>query len=209
MKGCEQPPEYHPEGDVFIHTLMLLEQLGVCTETLALSALLHDVGKPPTQTFEDRIRFNLHEKVGARMTEAICKRLKMPNDLTEKTVWLVENHMRLAVCPDMREAKRKRFVREPWFDELMQLCRIDCLASHKDTSPVDWVAEYRANLKPEEVRPTPLITGHHLLASGYTPGPLFKEILTAIEDAQLEGKLHTQAEALDYVAAYWPLTTNS
>jgi len=208
MKGCEQPPEYHPEGDVFIHTLLLLEQLGPCTPTLGLGTLLHDVGKPPTQTFEDRIRFNLHEKVGARMTEAICKRLKLPNDVSEQAVWLVENHMRLAVTPDMREAKRKRFVREPWFEELMQLCRMDCLASHGDTSPVDWVAAYRANLKPEEIRPTPLITGHDLIAAGYAPGPQFKEILTAIEDAQLEGTLQSRDEAKQFVAKHWPITDN-
>lgn len=208
MKGCEQPPEYHPEGDVFIHTLMLLEQLGPCTPTLALAALLHDVGKPPTQTFEDRIRFNLHEKVGARMTEVLCKRLKMSNDLSERVVWLVENHMRLAVTPDMREAKRKRFVREPGFDELMALCRMDCLASHGDTSPVDWVAAYRANLKPDEVRPVPLLTGHDLIAAGYPPGPAFKEILTTVEDAQLEGTIQSREEALAFVAAHWPRATS-
>lgn len=205
MKGCEQPPEFHPEGDVFVHTLLLLAQLGPCTPSLALGALLHDVGKPPTQTFEDRIRFNLHEKVGARMTETICKRLKVPNELTEKTVWLVENHMRLAVTRDMREAKRKRFVREPGFDELIALCRMDCIASHGDTSPVDWVEDYRANLKPEEVRPTPLINGRDLIAAGYAPGPQFKEILTAVEDAQLEGQIASTEEARAFVEARWPL----
>lgn len=204
MKGCEQPPEFHPEGDVFIHTLMLLEQLGPCTPTLALGALLHDVGKPPTQTFEDRIRFNLHEKVGARMAEKICHRLRLSNELTERTVWLVENHMRLAATPQMREAKRKRFVREPGFDELMALGKMDCLASHGDTSHIDWIAEYRAQLKPEEVRPEPILTGHDLIAAGYAPGPMFKEILTAVEDQQLEGSLCSHEEAMAFVAAHWP-----
>lgn len=204
MKGCEQPPEFHPEGDVFIHTLMLLDQLGQCTPTLALGALLHDVGKPPTQTFEDRIRFNLHEKVGARIAEQICQRLRLSNEVTERTVWLVENHMRLAATPQMREAKRKRFVREPGFDELMALGKMDCLASHGDTEHIDWIAEYRANLKPEEVRPTPLISGHDLIAAGYTPGPNFKEILTAVEDQQLEGALDTREGALAWVRERWP-----
>lgn len=204
MKGCEQPPEFHPEGDVFIHTLMLLEQLGPCTPTLGLGALLHDVGKPPTQTFEDRIRFNLHEKVGARMAEKICHRLRLSNEVTERTVWLVENHMRLAATPQMREAKRKRFVREAGFDELMALGKMDCLASHGDTEHIDWISEYRAQLKPDEVRPEPILTGHDLIAAGYAPGPMFKEILTAVEDQQLEGALRSRAEAMAFVAAHWP-----
>ena len=203
MKGCEQPPEFHPEGDVFIHTLMLLEQLGPCTPTLALGALLHDVGKPPTQTFEDRIRFNLHEKVGARMAEKICHRLRLSNELTERTVWLVENHMRLAATPQMREAKRKRFVREPGFEELMALGKMDCLASHGDTEHIDWIAAYRAQLKPEEVRPAPLISGHDLIAAGYSPGPTFKEILTSVEDQQLEGALNSREAALAWVQERW------
>lgn len=203
MKGCEQPPEFHPEGDVFIHTLMLLEQLGPCTPTLALGALLHDVGKPPTQTFEDRIRFNLHEKVGARMAEKICHRLRLSNELTERTVWLVENHMRLAATPQMREAKRKRFVREPGFEELMALGKMDCLASHGDTEHIDWIAAYRAQLKPAEVRPAPLISGHDLIAAGYSPGPTFKEILTSVEDQQLEGALNSREAALAWVQERW------
>lgn len=205
MKGCAQPPEYHPEGDVFVHTLLLLDQLHDASPALALSALLHDVGKPPTQTFEDRIRFNLHEKVGARMTEAICRRLRLPNDIAERATWLVENHMRLAATPEMRESKRKRFVREQGFDELMALGRMDCLASHCDITHIAWIAEYRANLKPDEIRPTPLINGRDLIALGYTPGPQFKEILTAIEDLQLEGGLHSRDKALAYLREHWPL----
>jgi poly(A) polymerase len=204
MKGCEQPPEYHPEGDVFVHTLLLLDQLGECSPALALAALLHDVGKPPTQTFEDRIRFNLHEKVGARMAEKICKRLRLPNDVSERAVWLVENHMRLAATPEMRESKRKRFVREPGYDELLALGRMDCLASHGDTSHINWIEEYRANLRPDEIRPAPLITGNDLIAMGYPPGPRFKEILTAVEDLQLEGRLETPEAARAHVEMTWP-----
>lgn len=205
MKGCEQPPEFHPEGDVYVHTLMLLEQLGACTPTLALGALLHDVGKPATQTFEDRIRFNLHEKVGAVMARDFCRRYRLPNEVTDRVTWLVENHMRLAATPEMREAKRKRFVREPGFDELIELGRIDCLASHGNTDHIRWIEDYRANLKPEEVRPVPLLSGRDLIALGYTPGPLFKQILTQVEDLQLEGKVRDRESALAHVREAFPL----
>ena len=140
MKGVEQPPKWHPEGDVFVHTLLLLRHLERgCSPPLGLSALLHDVGKPPTQTIEDRIRFNLHQKVGARMAEKICKRLRMSNEDTAKTAWLVEQHMRLEDIPKMRESKRKRFVREPWFDELAALCRLDRLGSTGNLDTIEWV----------------------------------------------------------------------
>lgn len=204
MKGVQQPPEFHPEGDVWEHTLQVLAQLESKSATLAMGALLHDVGKPVTQTFEDRIRFNHHDKAGARMSEQICRRLRFSNEATERIVWLVEQHMRVAVIPEMRESRRKRFVREEGFDELLQLCRMDCLASHGDTSTVDWVADYKNHLSPEEVRPDRLLDGENLIAMGYPPGPLFREILAALEDAQLEGTLNTVEEAKDYVAKQWP-----
>ncbi len=203
MKGVAQPEAYHPEGDVFVHTLLLLKQLDSPSATLAMGALLHDVGKPKTQTFEDRIRFNHHDKVGARMARQICQRLKFSNHDTDRVEWLVDQHMRLAAIPQMREAKRRRFVREDGFDELLDLCRMDCIASHGDLSIVDEVREYKANLKPEEVRPVPLITGEDLIALGYTPGPIFKTILTAVEDAQLEGKITTREEAEAMVQRRW------
>jgi len=190
MKGVEQPPDFHPEGDVFIHTLLLMKHLPQsCTPTLAFGALLHDVGKPSTQTFEDRIRFNEHEKVGAEMAEDICRRLRMSNDEIERITWLVGQHMRLASIPQMKESKRKRFVREEGFDELLALCRLDCLASHGSLETIDWIEDYRKNLPEEALRPVPLLTGKDLIAMGYAPSPRFKDVLQAVEDAQLEGAI--------------------
>lgn len=204
MKGVEQPPEFHPEGDVFIHTLLMLEMLETgCSPTLAMGTLLHDVGKPRTQTFEDRIRFNLHDKVGARMARDICRRLKFSNEDTDRIVWLVEHHMRTAVLPEMRESKRRRFMREDGFDEMLLLNRYDCLSSHRNLETLDWVKEYRATLKPEEIRPAPLLNGNDLIKMGYVRGPRFKEILTAVEDAQLEGGIKSKDEAMSWVREHF------
>ncbi len=205
MKGVQQPAEFHPEGDVFTHTLLLLELLDSPSPTLALGALLHDVGKPETFTESDRIRFNNHDKIGAEMAQAICRRLRMSNHDTERVEWLVGQHMRLAHTPGMKESKRKRFVREDGFGELLELCKIDCLASHGDLSTVRWLEDYCANLKPEEIRPAPLVNGHDLIALGYEPGPLFAEVLSAVEDAQLEGAIKTPDEARELVSRKWPL----
>ncbi len=205
MKGVEQPRGFHPEGDVFVHTMLMLEALDRPSATLAMAALLHDVGKPRTQTFEDRIRFNNHHKVGARMAERICHRLRFPNAQAERIVWLVEQHMRLMHICDMAESKRKRFAREPGFDELVELGRLDCLASHGDTSSVDWIAQYKAELRPEQARPEPLLRGGDLIRMDYVPGPLFSEILRAVEDGQLEGELSTREGAADMVRRRWPL----
>lgn len=203
MKGVEQPPEFHPEGDVFVHTLMLLENLDKPSATLAFAALLHDVGKPLTQTFEDRIRFNFHDKVGTRETRKICRRLRMTNEDTERITWLVSQHMRVAVVRQMRESKRKRLLREDGFAELVELFRLDCLASHNRMDSYDWLVDYASNLKPEEVRPTALMSGAKLISMGFTPGPLFSEILTAVEDAQLEGGVADEAAAEEFVRASW------
>lgn len=208
MHGVEQPPEFHPEGDVFIHTMLLLEGLDRLDDrpaSLAWGALLHDIGKPGTQTFEDRIRFNLHDKVGADMTRDICKRLRMPNDRAARIEWLVRYHMRPAITPDMRENKRKRFVREDGFDELLRLCELDAQASHDDSGFVDWLRDYKANLAPEVLRPPPIIRGADLIALGYTPGPLFKEMIDAVEDRQLEGEIATPEEAVAFINETWPL----
>jgi poly(A) polymerase len=204
MKGVEQPPEFHPEGDVFVHTLMLLEHLKGTSPTLAFGALLHDVGKPETITFEDRIRFNNHDKVGAETAREICRRLRMSNEETERIEWLVGQHMRLAYAPDMRSSKLKRFVREEGFRELLELGRIDCLASHGDLSTINWIEEYLAGHPPEEYRPAPLVTGRDLIAMGYCPGPVFKTILTAVEDAQLDGLVTSPEEARALVETRFP-----
>ena len=208
MKGVEQPAAFHPEGDVFEHTLLCLEELDRLehrTPTLAFGVLLHDAGKPVTQTFEDRIRFNHHDKVGAEMARDICKRLRLPKRDVSRVAWLVAQHMRVGAIPNMRESKRKRFVREDGFDELLSLARIDCLASHGDLSDIKWIESYIANLKPEEVKPSPLLTGKDLIAMGYTPGPRFGTMLSEVEDGQLEGWLTTPEEAREYVRRRWPV----
>lgn len=203
MKGVAQPAKFHPEGDVFEHTLLMLERIEAPTAALAMGVLLHDVGKPPTQTFEDRIRFNSHDRVGARIAEKICRRLRMSRDETRRISWLVANHMRLAMAPRMRESKLKRFVRHDGFEELLVLCRLDCEASHLGLDKLRWVEEYVARLEPEKMRPPRLLTGKDLIAMGYEPGPLFSEILRAVEDAQLEGRVASEEEARALVAARW------
>ena len=207
MKGVEQPPNFHPEGDVFQHTLLALEQLpkGV-SPVLALAVLLHDVGKPVTQTFEDRIRFNWHEKVGARMAGEICRRLRMPTRETEHIVWLVESHMRLTSFMQMREHRRRRFAREPGFDDLIALCRVDALASHQDVRFIEEVEACLDALSEEELRPPPLLTGSDLIAMGYTPGPPFKKMLHEVESLQLDGVLQTPDAARTYVREHFPLS---
>jgi tRNA nucleotidyltransferase/poly(A) polymerase len=169
-----------------------------------MGLLLHDVGKPETITHEDRIRFNQHDKVGAEIARKICRRLKFSNDDTERIEWLVAQHMRLAHAPAMRESKRKRFVREDAFPELLALCRADCQASHGDEEIVNWLEDYRTNLTPETASPPPLITGRDLIDMGYEPGPQFQEILTTIEDAQLEGELANREQAIALVRKNWP-----
>jgi poly(A) polymerase len=205
MKGVEQPPEFHPEGDVFEHTLRMLEMAQKPSVTLATALLLHDVGKPITQTFEDRIRFNNHDKVGAREAERICRGLRFSNEEIKRVAWLVENHMRVEALPEMRENKRKRFVREEGFDELLELCRLDCLASHNGLDTVRWVEHYMAALPAEALKPPPLLRGDDLIAMGYRPGPLFSEILRAVEDELLEGNLSTREQALEFVKLQWPV----
>jgi poly(A) polymerase len=200
MKGVEQPEAFHPEGDVFVHTMLLMKHLeSRCTPTLALGALLHDVGKPDTQTFEDRIRFNQHDKVGAEIARKMCRRLRFSNEDCGRITWLVAQHMRLAAIPQMKESKRKRFVREEGFSELIELCRLDCLASHGGLDTIEWIETYLADVPEDAMRPTPLITGRDLIEMGLTPGPEFKRLLQAVEDAQLEGTIGTKTDAKSLV----------
>jgi poly(A) polymerase len=201
MKGVEQPPQFHPEGDVFVHTMLLLDHLPPNpSPTLAWGALLHDVGKPPTfRVAPDRIRFDGHVDVGVKMAAEICRRLRFSNDDTEQITALVENHMRFAQAMQMKESTFKRFVRMHDFDEHLALHRLDCLSSHGDLSLYDFVREKIANMPPEVMRPAPLVTGNDLIALGLAPGPRFKEILSSIEDAQLEGRLSTREDALAWL----------
>lgn len=201
LKGVEQPPQYHPEGDVWTHTMMLLDGLEKgCAKSLAWGVLLHDVGKPPTfRIAPDRIRFDQHAEVGTRMAEAICRRLRFPNDVTDQVAELVANHMRFGDVAKMKESTLKRFMRLPHFEEHLELHRLDCLSSHRDLSLYNFVREKLASTPEEEIRPAPLLTGNDLIESGWKPGPQFRVMLQAIEDAQLDGSLHTKEEAMSFL----------
>jgi poly(A) polymerase len=206
MHGVEQPPQFHPEGDVFVHTMMLLEQLPLnASRTLAWGALLHDVGKPPTfRVAPDRIRFDGHVEVGVAIAREIAHRLHFSNEDTEQIAALVANHMRFKDVERMKESTLKRFLRLPRFGEHLQMHRMDCLASNCDLSLYNFVDEKLRSIPSDEIRPSPLLSGGDLIAMGYQPGPRFKEILAAVEDAQLEGKLHSREEAVAWVEQEYP-----
>jgi poly(A) polymerase len=207
MKGVGQPPEFHPEGDVFVHTLLLLENLPhPCSLTLAWGTLLHDVGKAPTfRVAPDRIRFDGHVEVGVKMAEEICRRLRLSNEETEQILALIDNHMRFGDATRMKESTLKRFLRLPGFDEHMALHRADCLASHGNLSTYEYVRQKRAETPPEKIQPLPLVTGDDLIAAGRVPGPRFREILDAVEDAQLEGRLFSREAAMEFVRREFPV----
>ena len=210
LKGVQQPPEYHPEGDVWIHTRMMLEGIPAgASRTLAWGVLLHDVGKPATfraaAVTGDRIRFDGHAEVGVRIAADICKRLKFSNDETNQILALVENHMKFKDVAQMRPSTLKRFVRQPHFDEHMALHRLDCLASHHNMEVYHMVQNFLIHTPTEQVRPTRLLTGDDLSEMGYAPGPEFKVILGALEDAQLEGRVTTREAANGFVLANYPL----
>jgi poly(A) polymerase len=207
MKGVEQPPQFHPEGDVWIHTLMLLEQLEPgCSETLAWGALLHDVGKPPTfKRAPDRIRFDGHVEIGVAMGAEICRRFRFSNEETRQVVALIENHMRFMDAQRMKESTLKRFFRLERFEEHLALHKMDCLAGSGYLEHWEFVRERLSSMPEEAVRPQPLITGRELIAAGYPPGARFREMLRAAEDAQLEGTIATAEEALNLVRRRFPI----
>ena len=207
MKGVEQPPEYHPEGDVWVHTLGLLGQLDAgCSATLAWGALLHDVGKPPTfRRAVDRIRFDGHVEVGVAMGEEICRRFRFSNEETGQIVALIENHMRFAMADRMKASTLKRFFRMERFEEHLALHKMDCLAASGNLDHWEFVRERWQAMPEETLRPKPLLTGRELIAAGYKPGAGFKEMLRAVEDAQLEGAIGTEDEALRLVRERFPL----
>ena len=206
MKGVEQPPQFHPEGDVWTHTLLLLGQLEAgCPLTLAWGGLLHDVGKPPTFTRADRIRFNGHVDVGVAIAAEICRRFRFSNDETRQIVSLVENHMRFADAQHMKASTLKRFFRLENFPEHLMLHRMDCMAGSGNLDHWNFVRERYESMPEEAVRPQPLITGRELIAAGYRPGAGFREMLRAVEDAQLDGAITTPAEALALVRDRFPL----
>jgi poly(A) polymerase len=200
MKGVAQPPQFHPEGDVWVHTLLLLEQLEPgCPLTLAWGALLHDVGKPPTFRVAERIRFDGHVEVGMAIGAEICRRFRFSNDETRQILALIQHHMRFADAGRMKASTLKRFFRLESFDQHLALHKMDCMAASGNLDHWRFVRERFEAMPEEDVRPTPLVTGRELIAAGYRPGPQFKEMLHAVEDAQLEGAVTTPEEALRWV----------
>jgi poly(A) polymerase len=204
MKGIEQPPQFHPEGDVWTHTLIMLDGLAAgCSPTLAWGVLLHDVGKPPTFTPPSgpngRIRFDEHVEVGTRMAEEICRRLRFSNDDTAQIAALVANHLRFKDVPQMKPSTIKRFVRLDRFEEHMELHRLDCSSSHGHLDNHEFVRRFLAETPPEQVHPPRLLTGDDLISLGYRPGPPFHAILEAVEEAQLNGKVTTREAAMRLV----------
>jgi len=206
LKGVEQPPQFHPEGDVWVHTLMLLEHLPKgASATLAWGMLLHDVGKPATftppdpQKPGDRIRFNGHVEVGVAVARTILSRLRFSNDDCDQILALVQHHMQFGDVMKMKRSTLKRFLRLPHFDEHLALHRADVLSSNKNLELYDFAKRHRAEMGEEEIRPKLLVTGADLITAGYTPGPRFKEMLHAAEDAQLEGEIATKEQGLELV----------
>ena len=204
MKGVEQPPEFHPEGDVWTHTLLLLEGLGRATPALAWGALLHDVGKPATFRVAERIRFNGHVEEGVKLARGILNRLRFSRDDMEQVEALIANHMRFKDAHRMKQSTLKRFLRMPDFGEHLELHRLDCLAANRNLENYDLVKRKLEELPEEQLKPAPLVTGADLIAEGYEPGPRFAEMLAAVEDAQLEGRVGSREEAMKMVREMWP-----
>ena len=204
MHGCDQPEAFHPEGDVFAHTRLALDALSEPSAPLAFGVLLHDVGKPLTRSEADRVRFNLHDKVGARAASRICRRLRFSSADAEHVVDLVAQHMKFMAVQEMRESRLKRLLRSPHIDDHLELHRVDCLASHGDLSNYAFCKEKLGTLAEEEIRPPRLLTGDDLIDLGYTPGPIFSTILERVEDAQLEGDIGSTEDALALVRKEFP-----
>jgi poly(A) polymerase len=201
LKGTPQSPDYHPEGDVFAHTLLLLSHLPPSSsETLAYGCLLHDIAKPVCFRQEtDRITFYGHTEVGAAMAEEILKRLKRSRESWVRVAYLVRNHLRHVQAPQMRLSTLKRFLREEGIEELLELTRIDALASNGDLQYYQFCKERLAQLSEAQIRPAPLVRGTDLIALGLVPGPIFAEILQRVEDQQLGGELTSREQALEWV----------
>ncbi len=200
MKGVAQSPDYHPEGDVFTHTLLTLRHLDKPTETMAYGSLLHDVGKPLCIRRDgDRLTFYGHTERGAEIAAEVLKRLKRSRATWERVAYLVHNHLRHTQAANMRLSTLKRFLGEEGIDELLELTRIDALSSNGDLQYYQFCKQKQAELKDEEIHPEPLLRGRDLIAMGFTPGPIFQEILKQVEDAQLSGDLANREEAMAWV----------
>jgi poly(A) polymerase len=202
MKGCEQPEQFHPEGDVFKHTRLMLDFLPKeVSVPLVFAVLFHDVGKPGTATVDEtgRIRFSGHDRLGAEMTEEIMRRLRFSGAEIEATVEMVRQHMVFKDAPNMRVAKLKRFMARPTFQDELELHRVDCQGSHRMLDNYEFLLRKREEFANEPIIPPPLVRGDDLIALGLKPGPKFSEILEAVETRQLEGKLRSREEALEWV----------
>jgi poly(A) polymerase len=202
MKGCAQPEQFHPEGDVFEHTRLMLQFLPEKVSVpLVFAVLLHDVAKPRTATVDNtgRIRFNEHDRIGAEMTEEIMRRLRFSGAEIDATVEMVRQHMVFKDVPKMRVAKLKRFMARPTFDDELELHRVDCQGSHRMLDNYEFLLGKREEFANEPIIPPPLVRGDDLIALGLKPGPKFREILEAVETRQLEGTLSTSEEALEWV----------
>jgi len=202
MKGVLQPEQFHPEGDVFVHTRLMLQLLPQeVSVSLVLAVLFHDVGKPVTATVDQtgRIRFNEHDRIGAQMTEAIMRRLRFSGAEIEATVEMVRQHMVFKDVPNMRVAKLKRFMARPTFQDELELHRVDCESSHRMLDNYEFLLRKRQEFANEPIIPPPIVRGDDLIALGLKPGPKFGEILEAVETRQLEGTLRTREEALEWV----------
>jgi poly(A) polymerase len=204
MKGVPQPPEYHPEGDVWRHTLLLLEKLQQPTPTLALGALLHDVGKPPTFRVAERIRFDGHVEEGVRLARGILTRLRFSREEIEQVEALIDNHMRFKDVNRMKESTLKRFLRLPQFEEHLELHRLDAMSSSQRLENYALAKAKFEEYSAEHLRPEPLVTGADLIGMGYVPGPQFSRILAVLEDAQLEGRIVSQEKAMEMVREMFP-----
>lgn len=242
LKGVPQPPEFHPEGDCWVHTLLMLKlmdrsrtkkgndlredecldshadrsappssvpfgktQVSYPSVTLAVGVLLHDVGKPPTFERRDRIRFNRHAEVGARMALRICERLRFSRKQQERITALVRDHLKFIDLPRMRASTLKRFLGQEGFEEHLELHRLDCLGSHGNLDNWRLAVATLDRSEPEELHPRPILTGNDLIQMGYTPGPVFREILGSLRDAQLENRVQTRRQAKAWVSARFDL----
>lgn len=204
LSGVPQPPEYHPEGDVFEHTVKALSFLKPgSSQILAWSILLHDIGKPPTLNISDRIRFNNHDRIGSAMASNVLRRLHASNNLIEGVAACVDNHMNFMNVTKMRLSTLKKFLSRPTIQDELEMHRIDCLASHGDISNYFFVKEKLQVMAKEQIRPEPFLKGRDLLSMGFSPGPLFGEILSETYDLQLEEKLNCREDAIKYIEEKW------
>jgi len=200
LKNIQQPIQFHPEGDVFEHTIQALENLPInVSDELLMGTLLHDIGKPNTFYIDTRIRFNSHDEVGAKLANEMLKRMKFSNSFIERVVSLIENHMKFRFVQNMRMAKLKRFIRIPNFDEHLILHYCDCSASNKNLDNYNFIIKKMDEIPPEQIKPTRLITGFDLLSLGFIQGKIFKVIFSDIEDKQLEEIINSKEEAIKYI----------